>query len=67
MRSSGIACIGKIAGDSQGSRVKGQGSRVKGQGSVVSGLIALPIQMRYKIVSRDVGARHCRALTDVPH
>ncbi|XHR80446.1 MAG: cation-translocating P-type ATPase [Gloeotrichia echinulata GP01] len=30
-------------------------------------LIALPIQMRYKIVSRDVGARHCRALTDVPH
>ncbi|MEN2383642.1 MAG: hypothetical protein HEQ35_31275 [Gloeotrichia echinulata IR180] len=29
--------------------------------------IALPIQMRYKIVSRDVGARHCRALTDVPH
>jgi hypothetical protein len=27
--------------------------------------IALPIQMRYKIVSRDVGARHCRALTDV--
>ncbi|MFK0732475.1 MAG: type II toxin-antitoxin system HicB family antitoxin [Gloeotrichia echinulata GP01] len=29
--------------------------------------IALPIQMRYSIVSRDVGARHCRALTDVPH
>ncbi|MBW4452667.1 MAG: hypothetical protein KME55_08175 [Nostoc indistinguendum CM1-VF10] len=29
--------------------------------------IAVPIQMRYKIILQDVGARHCRALTGVPH
>jgi hypothetical protein len=29
--------------------------------------IAVPIQMRYNIRSQDVGARHCRAPTGVPH
>jgi hypothetical protein len=29
--------------------------------------IAFPIQMRYNITSRGVGARHCRVLNGVPH
>ncbi|MEH2397587.1 hypothetical protein [Nostoc sp.] len=29
--------------------------------------IAVPIQMRYNIISPGVGARHCRAPTGVPH
>ncbi len=29
--------------------------------------IAVPIQMRYKIISPSVRARHCRAPTDIPH
>ncbi|MEH2065715.1 MAG: DUF4278 domain-containing protein [Nostoc sp.] len=29
--------------------------------------IAVPIQMQYKVTSRGVGARHCRAPTGVPH
>ncbi|MBD2564416.1 MULTISPECIES: hypothetical protein [Nostoc] len=29
--------------------------------------MAVPIQMRYNITSRGVGARHCRAPTGVPH
>jgi len=29
--------------------------------------IAVPIQMRYNIISPGVGARQCRALTGVPH
>ncbi len=29
--------------------------------------IAVPIQMRYNIISRGVGARQCRAPTGVPH
>ncbi len=32
---------------------------------LTTGLIAQHIQMKYKIISRCVGARHCRALTDV--
>ncbi|MBX9256383.1 hypothetical protein H1Q63_21075 [Desmonostoc muscorum CCALA 125] len=30
-------------------------------------IIAVPIQMRYNIMSPGVGARHCRAPTGVPH
>jgi hypothetical protein len=29
--------------------------------------MAVPIQMRYSITSQGVGARHCRALTGIPH
>jgi hypothetical protein len=35
--------------------------------AMVEANIAVPIQMRYNIRSRDVGARQCRAPTGVPH
>ncbi|MEH2397610.1 hypothetical protein [Nostoc sp.] len=30
-------------------------------------VVAVPIQMRYNIISPGVGARQCRAPTGVPH
>ncbi|WP_335108468.1 hypothetical protein [Nostoc sp.] len=34
---------------------------------LVARAIAVPIQMRYNIILRGVGARQCRAPTGVPH
>ncbi|MBG1261887.1 hypothetical protein F8S20_23705 [Nostoc sp. BAE] len=35
--------------------------------SKATGSIAVPIQMRYNIILLGVGARQCRAPTDLPH